>query len=171
MYITFNEVTGADRSCRKLASEPKKGGVQMEKRIVLATHGKFSEGILTSMQMIFGDQTPIECITAYVDKDVDYQELFRKTVSENDYSTTELIVLTDVLGGSVNNEFTKLLAEYPFHLVCGLNLALLLEVAVCPAESIAQQLPSIVERAREGVALCDDMVRGTADSCEEDNDF
>ena len=144
----------------------------MEKRIVLATHGKFSEGILTSMQMIFGDQTPIECITAYVDKDVDYQELFRKTVSENDYSTTELIVLTDVLGGSVNNEFTKLLAEYPFHLVCGLNLALLLEVAVCPAESIAQQLPSIVERAREGVALVNELIGDAVAAAEEgDNDF
>ena len=142
----------------------------MEKRIVLATHGKFSEGILTSMKMIFGEQAPIECITAYVESGVDYQELFRETVAENDYDTTELIVLTDVLGGSVNNEFMKLLAESPFHLVCGLNLALLLEIAVCPADMIADQLPSIVERAREGVALCDDMVRG-AIAAEEDNDF
>lgn len=142
----------------------------MEKRIVLATHGKFSEGIFTSMKMIFGEQAPIECITAYVESGVDYQELFRETVAENDYDTTELIVLTDVLGGSVNNEFMKLLAEYPFHLVCGLNLALLLEIAVCPADMIADQLPSIVERAREGVALCDDMVRG-AIAAEEDNDF
>jgi mannose/fructose-specific phosphotransferase system component IIA len=30
----------------------------MEKRIVVATHGRFSEGILTSMKMIFGDQVP-----------------------------------------------------------------------------------------------------------------
>lgn len=143
----------------------------MEKRIIVATHGKFSEGILTSLQMIFGDQTPIECITAYVDKDTDYQGLFRKTVAENDYSTTELVVLTDVLGGSVNNEFMKLLPEYPFHLVCGLNLALLLEVAVCPGDMIAEQLPSIVERAREGVTLCDGLVRGTAEPEEDDNDF
>ena len=35
---------------------------------------------------------------------------------------------------------------------------------------IADQLPSIVERAREGVALCDDMVRG-AIAAEEDNDL
>ena len=119
----------------------------MEKRIVVATHGRFSEGILTSMKMIFGDQTPIECITAYVDSDTDYQEL-----------------LTDVLGGSVNNEFTKLLDEYPFHLVCGLNLALLLEVAVCPADTVSEQLPGIVERARDGIALVNGLVESTAET-------
>ena len=136
----------------------------MEKRIVVATHGRFSEGILTSMKMIFGDQTPIECTTAYVDSDTDYQELFRRTVAENDYATTELIVLTDVLGGSVNNEFTKLLDEYPFHLVCGLNLALLLEVAVCPADTVSEQLPGIVERARDGIALVNGLVESTAET-------
>lgn len=171
MYIIFDECGGRVLATRRNRHEHSKGGAEMEKRIVLATHGKFSEGILTSMKMIFGEQTPIECITAYVESGVDYQELFRKTVAENDYGTTELVVLTDVLGGSVNNEFMKLLAEYPFHLVCGLNLALLLEVAVCPADMIADQLPSIVERAREGVALCDDLVRGAATTAEEDNDF
>lgn len=136
----------------------------MEKRIVVATHGRFSEGILTSMKMIIGDQVPVECITAYVDSGTDYQELFRRTVAENDYATTELVVLTDVLGGSVNNEFTKLLDEYPFHLVCGLNLALLLEIAVCPADTIAEQLPSIVEQAREGIALVNDHVERAAEA-------
>lgn len=170
MYITFDRRSGPHAAPQRNRHDRSKGGVGMEKRIVLATHGKFSEGILTSMKMIFGEQTPIECITAYVESGVDYQELFRETVAENDYDTTELIVLTDVLGGSVNNEFMKLLAEYPFHLVCGLNLALLLEIAVCPADMIADQLPSIVERAREGIALCDDMVRG-AIAAEEDNDF
>jgi fructoselysine and glucoselysine-specific PTS system IIA component len=142
----------------------------LEKRIVVATHGRFSEGILTSMHIIFGDEIPAECIAAYMDKGVDYQELFRKTVAENDYSTMELIVLTDILGGSVNNEFMKLLDEYPFHLVCGLNLGLLLEVAACPGDEVASQLPKIVERAREGILVCDDLARQAA-GADEDNDF
>ena len=39
----------------------------MEKRIVIATHAMFSEGIASSLKMIFGDAVPVECITAYVD--------------------------------------------------------------------------------------------------------
>ena len=100
----------------------------MEKRIVIATHAMFSEGIASSLKMIFGDAVPVECITAYVDLSVDYQDKLEKIVSEHDYEHAELVVLTDILGGSVNNEFMGLLGWHNFHLITGLNLALLFEV-------------------------------------------
>ena len=131
---------------------------RVDKRIVIVTHGGFSEGILSSLRMVAGDIGPIECITAYVDKDVDYQVEFRRIVSEHDYSKAELLVLTDVLGGSVNNEFMQLLAEYPFHLVTGINFALLLEIGMCPAEELVESLPRIVSAAREHIVLCDTLL-------------
>ena len=65
---------------------------------------------------------------------------------------------------AIMEAFIKLLGEYPFHLVCGLNLALLLEVAVCPADTVSEQLPSIVERARDGIALVNGLVGSTAEA-------
>lgn len=142
----------------------------MDKRIIVATHGGFSEGILSSLHMVAGDIGPIECITAYVDKDVDYQVEFRRIVSEHDYSKAELFVLTDVLGGSVNNEFMQLLAEYPFHLITGINFALLLEMSMCPVEELVESLPKIVSAAREHIVLCDTLLdRG--DEEDEGNSF
>ena len=143
----------------------------MEKRIVVATHAMFSEGIASSLRMIFGDGAPIECITAYVDPNVDYQEKLRKVVSEHDYEHSELVVLTDILGGSVNNEFMALLDSYDFYLITGLNLALLLEVITCPAEDLATSLPSIVEQTREHVVLCNELVGDGAVADDEANDF
>lgn len=145
----------------------------MEKRIVLATHGLFSEGITTSLKMIFGDAVPVECITAYVDLNVDYQEELERVVTEHDYENAELVVLTDVLGGSVNNEFMRLLGQYNFRLITGLNLALLLEVITCPADDLAANLPDIVQRAREHIVLCNELVdiEAAAAADEELNDF
>ena len=76
--------------------------------------------------------------------------------------------MTDVFGGSVNNEFMGLLDTYSFHLVTGLNLALLIEVAACPAESLAAELPRIVERANSTSSLRTDLANGAAqDEAEE----
>lgn len=142
----------------------------MDKRIVIATHGEFSKGIHSSVQMIFGSASPIECITAYVDPDIDYPSLFRRTVADHDYRKAELIVLTDVLGGSVNNEFIRLLDEYPFHLITGLNLPCLLELVTCPGDELARRLPEILNQSREGIALCNDLVSG-AQAKMVDDDF
>ena len=136
----------------------------MEKRIVIATHAMFSEGIASSLKMIFGDAVPVECITAYVDLSVDYQDKLEKIV----YEHAELVVLTDILGGSVNNEFMGLLDKYNFHLITGLNLALLFEVVTCPAEDLTANLPSIVEQAREHIVLCNELVEAKAAAAADD---
>ena len=143
-------------------------GKTVEKRIVIATHAMFSEGIASSLKMIFGDAVPVECITAYVDLSVDYQDKLEKIVSEHDYEKAELVVLTDILGGSVNNEFMGLLDKYDFHLITGINLALLVEVITCPAEDLTANLPSIVEHAREHIVLCNELVEAKAAAAADD---
>ena len=77
-------------------------------------------------------------------------------------------MLTDILGGSVNNEFMGLLDKYNFHLITGLNLALLFEVVTCPAEDLTANLPSIVEQAREHIVLCNELVEAKAAAAADD---
>lgn len=144
----------------------------MDKRVVLATHGMFCEGIKTSLAMILGEDVPLECVAAYVDLRKDYQKEFERIVSEHDYEHSKLIVLTDILGGSVNNEFMKMLGKYPFLLVTGLNFALLLEVVTCSGEELEARLPEIVQNARDHIVICNELVEGASDaSDDEGNDF
>ena len=77
-------------------------------------------------------------------------------------------MLTDILGGSVNNEFMGLLDKYNFHLITGINLALLFEVVTCPAEDLTANLPSIVEHAREHIVLCNELVEAKAAAAADD---
>lgn len=144
----------------------------MEKRVVLATHGTLGEGMRASMRLILGDDSPIECLSAYIDLRKDYQEEFEQLVSTHDYEAQRLIVLTDVLGGSVNNEFMRLLGDYPFLLVTGLNLALLLEVVTCPGDELEERLPEIVQNAREHIVVCNGLAFAPRDETdEEQNEF
>ena len=130
----------------------------MNRRIIIATHGTFAEGIKASLKIIYGDVSEIECICAYVEPSIDYQKVFRDAVARNDYATTELVVVTDVLGGSVNNEFMELLGEYPFHLVTGLNLGLLLGIVCAPVGQTPDQIRETVNEAGKTLVYCNDLI-------------
>ena len=133
----------------------------MEKNVenVKAAQEKFGELIQSEFERI-------ERMKA--DNEVTDFDKLEKIVSEHDYEHAELVVLTDILGGSVNNEFMGLLDKYNFHLITGLNLALLFEVVTCPAEDLTANLPSIVEQAREHIVLCNELVEAKAAAAADD---
>ena len=133
----------------------------MEKNVenVKAAQEKFGELIQSEFERI-------EHMKA--DNEVTDFDKLEKIVSEHDYEHAELVVLTDILGGSVNNEFMGLLDKYNFHLITGINLALLFEVVTCPAEDLTANLPSIVEQAREHIVLCNELVEAKAAAAADD---
>lgn len=124
-------------------------------RIVVATHGRFAEGILDSLRMIAGCSFEVESVCAYTDEDVDYPAYMRNLVEAHDYEKRQLIVVTDLLGGSVHNEFVQLSAEHPFFLVSGLNLPMLIELSMFQGPCTKEALEEIVEDSRGFIKLCD----------------
>ena len=46
----------------------------------------------------------------------------------HDFEKEDLVICTDILGGSVNNGFVKFLGTYPFHLITNINLAFLIDL-------------------------------------------
>ena len=135
-------------------------------RIVVATHGGFAEGILGALQMICGRQPHVECINAYQEAGVDYDRRFQELVETHDYDAWPLVVVTDLLGGSVNNAFIQLLPGHPFLLVSGLNLPLLMELALSPVRLDEGVVRGIVERSRGFVVYCGDELLSAGDEGE-----
>mgnify|MGYP000114295054 CR=1 FL=1 len=81
------------------------------KQFLLASHGKFAEGILGSFQMILGDAPNITVLCAYTKENEETLEHTVKKIICERNRKEDLIVVTDVFGGSVNNEFMKYLNE------------------------------------------------------------
>lgn len=98
-------------------------------KLIIASHGTLSEGLVNSAQFIIGKLENVEYITAYVDPDTDYEDLIKNLVANFDYENGSLIVATDIVGGSVNSEFTNYLHKYPFYLVSGVNLVTVISLA------------------------------------------
>ncbi len=138
----------------------------MENRIIIATHGKFAEGIYNSLAMIAGDQSKVEYINCYSDTSLDYSLLIKEKVASHHYATSNLLVITDLLGGSVNNEFMRHIKQFPFYLVAGLNLGMLLEFTLSNDELSEQMIECILCSNKEGILLCNQCL-----TQEEESDF
>ncbi|MCD8084541.1 MAG: PTS fructose transporter subunit IIA [Clostridiales bacterium] len=99
------------------------------KRFVIASHGNFAAGILDSLELVMGRQENFMAMCAYRDGENDIRERVRKIIETRD-PADEMIIVTDLFRGSVNNEFMIYTKDPGVYLVAGLNLALLLEILV-----------------------------------------
>ena len=142
-------------------------GEQTMNHLVIATHSTLSEGFFKSVKLIVGDVKNVSYITAYEDKTIDYDELIKKTVSDFDYTQGNLIVATDLWGGSVNNEFTKYLEEYPFHLIAGVNLITVMMLILQLETLDAMTIKNIIQECSNSLIYCNDVIKNDS----EDNDF
>lgn len=131
----------------------------LNSKILIATHGDFAKGIYDSLRLIAGEQENVECLCAYTEI-IDLSAYVEEYMHTFDFSSNNLVVVTDLLGGSVNNEFMKYIHKYDFHLVSGLNLALLLEL-VTRLEALDQEkIMQIVLNSREYTRYCHQSVLG-----------
>ncbi len=92
-------------------------------KIILASHSKLAEGMRQTAQ--FFGLSEIAVIEQTMD-DTGFETRARNLL--NLYKDEEVVVFTDIIGGSVNQIFTRLLKEYQFHLISGMNLPLILEI-------------------------------------------
>lgn len=96
--------------------------------IVLATHGKFAEGIKMSGEMVFGKQEDVEAVTLMPEMGPDdFKAGLEKAVAKLS-DPNEVLILADLWGGTPFNQSSGLLAEHEtWAIVTGLNLPMLIE--------------------------------------------
>ena len=79
----------------------------------------------------------------------------------------ELIVISDLFGGSVNNEFTTTLTgtDKKIYLIAGMNLALLMNLTVRKDEDIdtEQLIKECVEESKSTIIYCNDLLKQNED--------
>ena len=73
-------------------------------KILLASHGYLAQGMKSSLEILMGANDRIECLCAYVDDDTrDVAALIDAWMESKDPADSWFVV-TDIFGGSVNNE-------------------------------------------------------------------
>ena len=96
-------------------------------RFVMATHGTFAVGIKESIKLIAGEFKNLKALSCYMKEDFNLKDEIDKILLEG--KGEEIIVVTDIFGGSVNNAFVERIPENKnLFVISGLNLPLMLEL-------------------------------------------
>lgn len=131
------------------------------KKILIAAHGHFASGVKSTLELIFGDQKDITAIDCYVD-DIRPKvkiEQYLDTLDKGD----ELIICTDIVGGSVNQLMVPYLSRPGTLLVSGINVAFMVELALAPAMPDQEALKDMMERAKNQLVLVNETLSAEDD--------
>lgn len=135
----------------------------MERKLVLASHGKLASGIRSSLELICGNQLTIETLDCYLTEGFDLEKEVKAIM--NTYREYELVVVTDLFGGSVNNEFLTQIDRPNFYLVAGMNLPFLVELSMQfqQAESLPKLIETTLESSKQTIQFCNQSITNQMD--------
>ncbi|WP_454962177.1 mannose/fructose/sorbose PTS transporter subunit IIA [Eggerthia catenaformis] len=125
--------------------------------IIIASHGKFAEGIFQSGSMIFGDQANVKACTLMPSEGPEAIKAKMEEAIASFDNQEEILFLIDLWGGTPFNQASALIDghEDKWAIVTGLNLPMLIEcyasrLSMTSAHDIAAH---ILKTAREGVKI------------------
>jgi hypothetical protein len=121
----------------------------MKRILVTASHHRMADGLKDTLEFISGGIQETIALSAYVDNrpvEDAVEELMNGFAEEE-----EVIVLTDLTSGSVNQQFFKYRSRPHTHIVSGMNLPLAFQIAMEPkGEYITtERMQEIVEESRQ----------------------
>jgi fructoselysine and glucoselysine-specific PTS system IIA component len=133
------------------------------RKFLIATHGQFASGVKSSLDIIIGQTENLFLIEAYVkeNKGIESEmEAILNNIGERD----ELIIFTDLLGGSITNQVLRSTQGRNVHVVSGFNLALLIEVLMADAGiPAAEVIESAIANAKEQMAYVNKLMTSHTD--------
>ncbi|MEO6978445.1 MAG: hypothetical protein ABI113_08700 [Mucilaginibacter sp.] len=119
------------------------------RKFLIATHGTFAAGVKSSLDIIIGNEIPVFLIQAYVDETVSVETQINEVMAQVS-ETDELIIFTDILGGSITNQILQHALRPNVYLVSGFNLPLLIEVLMGDTETpVEEVITDAIQNAKE----------------------
>lgn len=120
-------------------------------KIFLSTHGRMASGMKTSLEILLGNADCVTVYDAYVpDAEgtvTEQAEAFLAAVPEEEMK----LLISDIYGGSVNQQLVQFLDRKNTYVISGANLGLLLSLAASASDETLtiQDVDRMVEESRE----------------------
>ena len=124
------------------------------RHVILASHGNLARGMADTIGMIVGE---VDNLSTFVLERDDMDPISNQVRRELDSydPTDEVIICTDMIGSSVNNDMVGLLGDYPnVTLISGMNLPLVITLALDEGPATEEELDEIIAQAAEGIKNC-----------------
>jgi len=118
------------------------------RKYLIATHGTFAGGIKSSIDLILGETENVFLIQAYLEENKSLQQEIQQVLKQINHED-ELIVFTDLMGGSITNQILQFALKENVYIVAGVNLPLLLDILLAdPENPVSEVIETGLENAR-----------------------
>lgn len=123
------------------------------RKFLVAAHGTFAKGAISSLEIILGSVENVFVIQAYAEENKSIQdelELILEQISGHD----ELVVFTDLMGGSVTNQVLQFARKENVYVISGFNLPLLLDIMLADKDiPIVEVIETGIHNAKEQIVF------------------
>lgn len=134
--------------------------------IIIASHGKFAEGIHQSGSMIFGEQEKVQVVTFMPNEGPDdLYGHFNNAIAQFD-ADDEILVLADLWSGSPFNQASRVAGENPdrkMAIITGLNLPMLIQAyterLMDANAGVEQVAANIIKESKDGIKALPESVQ------------
>lgn len=134
------------------------------RKFLIAAHGSFSSGIKSSLDIIIGKVENVFIIDAYVDGNKSIEDELNAILT-NVQVEDELVVFSDLMGGSITNQILRYGLRENVHVVAGINLPLVIDVMLAdPDAPVAAVIENAISIAREQVVYVNKLINKENDN-------
>lgn len=133
----------------------------MQNSLLVITHGAFAQALLSTAEMIFGEQKNISSLTLMPGMQI---EDFRLKIEDYivKHENDNILILVDLLSGSPFNSVIPQLQNERIYVVTGVNLPMLLEVGMQKDKIGFKELCSLAKTSGiAGIVTKDDILKGS----------
>ena len=122
-------------------------------KFFLSSHGRLASGLKSSIDILLGGCNRLTVFDAYVDENSLEEKLeqFYKNISPED----QVILLSDMYGGSVNSIMYTFLNRPNTTLITGVNLALVIGLVINDGPLSRTMLEETVRQSRDTLKIVD----------------
>lgn len=116
--------------------------------VILASHGHLASGMKHTAEMILGKQKALKAFDAYTEPDCDVHGTLEELIRQAD---GECVIVTDVLGGSVNKEASVFAAWPGVRVITGMNLTLVATLLTEEELPLDELVKASIEEAKASI--------------------
>ena len=123
-------------------------------QIILASHGGLAAGARDTLEMVLGNVSNVHVVSLARDDKEPITNDVEKLI-EGFAPDDAVYVCTDMLGSSVNNSMVELMERNGrVTVISGMNMPLVLSLAISPEPVTGSALQTLIEEARRGMRNC-----------------
>ena len=127
--------------------------------IVLVTHGRLAQEMLSVAQHVVGPQTDVACVGISADDDTETkrQEILEKTAAVD--KGDGVVVITDMFGGTPSNLAISIMEERNIEVISGMNIPMLVKLMRVRNETVADAVSAAQEAGRKYINIASHLLK------------